>query len=387
MMNQLASRMAHIGPFHVMTLLEQAKQLEAHGKHVIHMEIGEPDFPTPEPILQAGIQALQQGCTRYTAAKGLPELRTAIADYYLQRYDVKIDSQQIIVTPGASGALQLALGALIGRDDEVLLPDPTYPCNRHLVSLFEGLPVSITTTAEQDFQPDAEQIARYWTSRTKAVMLATPANPTGTSIPQTRLKAIAEEVLRCGGTLIVDEIYQGLVYDGEDYTALAVSEGCLVVNSFSKFFQMTGWRLGWLVAPHTLIEPLERIAMNAFLAAPTVAQYAALAAFQPDTLQLLDARRDEMRRRRDYLLQALQELGFVIPAKPQGAFYIYADCSQLCDDSYQFAVDLLANSHVAITPGLDFGHNQPERFLRFAYTADLLVLEQAVARIKQFLSK
>jgi aspartate/methionine/tyrosine aminotransferase len=256
-----------------------------------------------------------------------------------------------------------------------------------LVSLFEGRPVSIPTTAEQNFQPDAEQIAKSWTSRTKAVMLATPANPTGTIIPKARLQAIADEVQRCGGTLIVDEIYQGLVYDAEDYTALAVNQDCMVVNSFSKFFQMTGWRLGWLVAPQPLTEPLERIAMNAFLAAPTVAQHAALAAFQPDTLQLLDARRDEMRRRRDYLLHALQELSFIIPAKPQGAFYIYADCSRLCDDSYQMALDLLAHSHVAITPGLDFGHNQPERFLRFAYTADLPVLEQAVARIKQFLSK
>lgn len=379
--------MQHIGPFHVMSLLEQAKQMEAQGQSVIHMEIGEPDFPTPDAIIQAGIQALRNGRTRYTACKGLPELRQAIADYYAQRYQVKLETDRIIVTPGASGALQLALGALIGRDDEVLMADPTYPCNRHLVSLVEGKPVAIATIPENGFQPTVEQIAAHWTDRTKAVMLATPANPTGSTVPRQSMRAIAELVAQRNGTLIVDEIYQGLVYEDEDYTALAVSDNCLVINSFSKFFQMTGWRLGWLIAPPELVEPIERLAMNAFLAAPTVAQYAALAAFQADTLQLLDARREELRQRRDYLLHALRNMGFKIPVKPQGAFYIYADCSAVCDDSQQFAQALLNSQQLAVTPGLDFGSNQPHRFIRFAYTADTPVLEQAMHRLRQFLQR
>ncbi|RTK98032.1 MAG: pyridoxal phosphate-dependent aminotransferase [Neisseriaceae bacterium] len=386
-MTQLANRMQHIGPFHVMSLLEQAKQMEAQGQSVIHMEIGEPDFPTPDAIIRAGMQALQQGQTRYTASKGLPELRQAIADYYAQRYQVNIDSARIIVTPGASGALQLALGALIGRDDEVLLADPTYPCNRHLISLVEGTPVAITTSPENGFQPSAEQIAAHWTDRTRAVMLATPANPTGSTVPRQSMQAIAELVAQRQGTLIVDEIYQGLVYEGEDYSALAVSDDCLVINSFSKFFQMTGWRLGWLIAPPDLVEPIERIAMNAFLAAPTLAQHAALAAFRPETLQLLDARRDVLRQRRDYLLHALRDMGFAIPVTPQGAFYIYADCSAVCNDSRQFAQDLLHSQQLAVTPGLDFGNNQPDRFIRFAYTAEIPVLEQAMHRLRQFLQR
>ncbi|MEN9454605.1 MAG: hypothetical protein RL210_124 [Pseudomonadota bacterium] len=379
--------MQHIGPFHVMSLLEQAKQMEAQGQSVIHMEIGEPDFPTPDAIIRAGMQALQQGQTRYTASKGLPELRQAIADYYAQRYQVNIDSARIIVTPGASGALQLALGALIGRDDEVLLADPTYPCNRHLISLVEGTPVAITTSPENGFQPSAAQIAAHWTDRTRAVMLATPANPTGSTVPRQSMQAIAELVAQRQGTLIVDEIYQGLVYEGEDYSALAVSDDCLVINSFSKFFQMTGWRLGWLIAPPDLVEPIERIAMNAFLAAPTLAQHAALAAFRPETLQLLDARRDVLRQRRDYLLHALRDMGFAIPVTPQGAFYIYADCSAVCNDSRQFAQDLLRSQQLAVTPGLDFGNNQPDRFIRFAYTAEIPVLEQAMHRLRQFLQR
>lgn len=379
--------MQHIGPFHVMSLLEQAKQMEAQGQSVIHMEIGEPDFPTPDAIIRAGMQALQQGRTRYTASKGLPELRQAIADYYAQRYQVNIDSARIIVTPGASGALQLALGALIGRDDEVLLADPTYPCNRHLISLVEGTPVAITTSPENGFQPSAAQIAAHWTDRTRAVMLATPANPTGSTVPRQSMQAIAELVAQRQGTLIVDEIYQGLVYEGEDYSALAVSDDCLVINSFSKFFQMTGWRLGWLIAPPDLVEPIERIAMNAFLAAPTLAQHAALAAFRPETLQLLDARRDVLRQRRDYLLHALRDMGFAIPVTPQGAFYIYADCSAVCNDSRQFAQDLLHSQQLAVTPGLDFGNNQPDRFIRFAYTAEIPVLEQAMHRLRQFLQR
>ena len=379
--------MQHIGPFHVVSLLEQAKQMEAQGQSVIHMEIGEPDFPTPDAIIRAGMQALQQGQTRYTASKGLPELRQAIADYYAQRYQVNIDSARIIVTPGASGALQLALGALIGRDDEVLLADPTYPCNRHLISLVEGTPVAITTSPENGFQPSAAQIAAHWTDRTRAVMLATPANPTGSTVPRQSMQAIAELVAQRQGTLIVDEIYQGLVYEGEDYSALAVSDDCLVINSFSKFFQMTGWRLGWLIAPPDLVEPIERIAMNAFLAAPTLAQHAALAAFRPETLQLLDARRDVLRQRRDYLLHALRDMGFAIPVTPQGAFYIYADCSAVCNDSRQFAQDLLHSQQLAVTPGLDFGNNQPDRFIRFAYTAEIPVLEQAMHRLRQFLQR
>lgn len=380
-----AMRMADIQPFHVMALLARAKELEAQGKSIVHMEIGEPDFVTPQPVIDAGKNAIDQGLTHYTPATGLLVLRKAIADYYLTTYQQSVAAEQIIVTPGASGALLLALGVLINPGDEVLMADPGYPCNRNFVRFLEGKVNSIPVDSTTDYQLNRKLIEQHWNEKTTVVMLATPSNPTGTLIAKEELVAIAEYVASKNACLIVDEIYHGLVYDDQLPTALALPGNVFVINSFSKYFNMTGWRLGWLAAPLAYVSDLDKLAQNLFLAAPTVSQYAALAAFETETIAILEQRRDEFRQRRDYLLPALRELGFKIKTQPQGAFYLYADCSALTDDSFQFVHDLLEQAGVAVTPGIDFGENRASQHVRFAYTTSLDKLKVGVERIKAFL--
>ena len=383
-----ARRIDRIQPFHVMDLLARARQLEADGGDIVHMEIGEPDFPTPEPVVRAGQRALEGGNVHYTPALGLPALRASIAGYYAERYGVDIDPRRVIVTPGSSTGLQLVMAALVDSGDEVLLTDPGYPCNRNFVYLVDGVPVSLAVTSETEFQPTAEQVAAAWTERTRALMVATPANPTGSVLAPAELDALQEVTGTRGGVLIVDEIYQGLTYGGADVTALSlVSDNVIVVNSFSKYFGMTGWRVGWLVVPEALVSMMDKLAQNLYLSAPTIAQHAAIEALKPATLTLLNQRRDEFRRRRDFLHRALGEAGFGIPASPEGAFYIYADCSAITSDSYRFALDLLERAGVAITPGKDFGTHAPERHVRFAYTTDISRLGEGVRRITDFLGR
>ncbi|KRT55006.1 Aspartate/methionine/tyrosine aminotransferase [endosymbiont of Ridgeia piscesae] len=297
-MVQIADRMARIQPFYVMDLLARARGLEAQGRSIIHMEIGEPDFPTPAPIVAAGQAALASGETHYTPAKGLPALREAIAGFYRHRYGVELDPQRVIVTPGSSGALQLVMSVLVNPGQSVLMADPGYPCNRHFVELVEGTPLGIPVGADTGYQLTAELVEQHWREDSCAVLVASPANPTGTLLSQSQLKALHRTVQRLGGVLIVDEIYQGLVYDGEGGTALALADDLFVLNSFSKFFGMTGWRLGWLVAPEAVVDPLDRLAQNIFLAAPTLSQHAALAAFSPEVMEILEVRRREFQRRR-----------------------------------------------------------------------------------------
>jgi len=380
-----ATRIARIQPFHVMALLARARQLEAEGRDIVHMEIGEPDFPTPQPIVDAGLASIKDGDVHYTPATGLPSLREAIAGFYQSHYGVSVDPRRIIITPGASGALLLALGVLLERDEAVMMADPGYPCNRNFVTFLEGQTQSIPVGAAEAYQLTPTLVSEHWQTNTRAVMLASPSNPTGTLVPANDLQAIIDTAKAQQGSVIVDEIYHGLVYDQQAPTALALSEDVFVINSFSKYFGMTGWRLGWMVAPDTYINDVDKLAQNLFLAAPTPAQYAALAAFTPETLNILDQRKREFQKRRDYLLPALRELGFKIPVEPQGAFYLYADCSAFTDDSYTFALDLLENAGVAITPGKDFGFNAPERHVRFAYTTELSRLQQGVARLKKYL--
>jgi len=382
-----SQRMSEIQPFHVMALLARARELEAQGRSIIHMEIGEPDFPTPQPVIAAGIRALQQGNIYYTPALGLPQLREAIADFYLQRYGLRISPTRIIVTPGASGALLLALGIVLNPGERVLMSDPGYPCNRHFVRLFESLPVGIGTSAATGYQLTSELIAQYWDTSTAAVMIASPTNPSGTLLDQENLRRIVEKVQALGGTLIADEIYHGLVYQGEAATALSMSDEVFVVNSFSKYFGMTGWRLGWLVAPESHVRDADKFAQNIFLAASTPAQYAALAAFQPDTIGILEQRRAEFQRRRDYLLPAVRELGLYVPINPQGAFYLYADCSRFSNNSEAFASEILERAGVAIAPGVDFGGHEARRHVRFAYTTSLENLIEGVRRLETFLHK
>lgn len=383
----IAVRMNDIQPFHVMALLGRARELEAQGRDIVHMEIGEPDFTTAQPIIDAGVKALQAGQTHYTPSVGLPALRESISAFYKQRYDVDVPARRIVITPGASGALQLIFSVLVNPGDAVLMADPGYPCNRHFVRLNEGDPVGVPVDANTDYQLTADLLEEYWSENTVAAMLASPSNPTGTIVSEEALCAMHSVAQKRGGHLIVDEIYHGLVYDEDIGTALAIDDDVFVINSFSKYFGMTGWRVGWLVAPEGYIDAIDRLAQNVFLAASTPAQHAALAAFKPESIEILEQRRDEFSERRDYLLPALHDLGFDIPVTPQGAFYLYANCSKFTDDSFQFANELLEEAGVAITPGIDFGSNKPEQHVRFAYTTSIENLKKGVERIKDFLNK
>jgi aspartate/methionine/tyrosine aminotransferase len=379
-----AQRMQSIQPFHVMALLARARELEAEGRSIIHMEIGEPDFITPQPVVDAGIAALTEGRTHYTPATGLPALRERIADFYRDRYDVVVPPERIVITPGASAALQLAMAVLVDPGDRVLLADPGYPCNRNFVYLLNGEPVSIPVGAATNYQPAVTQVGQQWSKQTAALMLASPSNPTGTLLDGGTMQRLFEAAHDRGGGLIVDEIYHGLTYGTHAQTALAISDDLFVINSFSKYFGMTGWRLGWLVAPQAYVPQIDKLAQNLYLAAPTISQHAALAAFEPASLAILEERRGEFQRRRDYLLPALRDIGFDIPVNPAGAFYLYADCSRFTDDSYAFCERLLEEAGVAVTPGIDFGNNRPAWHVRFAYTTSMENLEEGVQRLKSY---
>ena len=394
-MTGFSSRTDEIAPFQVMAILQQAQTLASQGVDVIHLEIGEPDFDTPQPIVQAGIDALSAGKTHYTPALGLPELRQKIADFYQSRYGVKISANRIAITPGASGALLLLMAARLESGDELLMADPGYPCNRHFARVFEAHGKLIPTTADSGFQLTPEHIKSNWTGGlSKAVLMASPANPTGAMISHHELEQIAITTEQQGGELWVDEIYHGLTYHDANnspfkgkrpQTALALGEHVVVINSFSKYFGMTGWRLGWMVVPEHYIPVIERLAQNLFLAPATPSQYAALAAFEPEALEIMEQRRVELQQRRDYLLLELPKLGFKIPVIPDGAFYIYADASALTQDTQHFCEQLLNDTGVALTPGFDFGDHNANLFVRFAYTTNIERLQQAITRIQQWL--
>ena len=380
-----ARRVADIEPFRVVEVLARATALAASGRDIVHMAAGEPDFATAAPIVEAGRAALARGETYYTQAAGIPQLREALSAYYAQQYGLDISPRRIMVTPGASGALLLISALLMNPGDGMLMTDPGYPCNRHFLRLVEGRGQLVPVGAETNYQLNAELVAANWQDNTIGVMVASPANPTGTVLDRDALSALAAEVRSRQGYLVVDEIYHGLAYDAETPSVLELDPDAFVINSFSKYFGMTGWRLGWLVAPESSVAELDKLAQNLFLAAPTPAQYAALAAFEPDNIAILEARREEFRARRDYLLPALRELGFGIPVTPEGAFYLYADCSRFTDDSFGFSKLLLEEAGVAITPGIDFGSHRSERHVRFAYTTSQENLEEGVRRLKEFL--
>ncbi|TDX24628.1 L-aspartate aminotransferase [Modicisalibacter xianhensis] len=382
-----SSRIEGVAPFRVMGLLEQAQAREAAGHDVIHLEIGEPDFPTPEPVIAAGQRALARGQTRYTPAAGLPALREAIAGHYAEHFGARVDPARILVTPGASGALLLASQLLAQRGDRVLMADPTYPCNRHFMALAEAEVDVVAVGPESGWQLDAQLIDAHWRDETRLAMLATPSNPTGHTLDAPRLSAVIDTVQARGGTLLVDEIYQGLTYGVEPLSAVSLSPDAFVVNSFSKYFGMTGWRLGWLVAPEGAVEPLSRLAQNVFLAAPTPSQHAALAAFSPDCREELERRRRELHHRRDILLAGLERLGLAPSQPPQGAFYVWLDVSQYTRDSQAFCQRLLEEENVAITPGIDFAMRGGEHHVRIAFTNETARLEEALVRLERFLAR
>ena len=380
-------RIDQVAPFRVMSLLETAQAREAAGHDVIHLEVGEPDFPTPEPVVAAGLAALAAGHTRYTPAAGIPALREAIAGHYADHFDAEVDPRRILVTPGASGALLLASQLLAGPGDRVLMADPNYPCNRHFMAL-AGAEVDVVPVGpESGWQLDAGLVESHWQETTRLAMLATPSNPTGHMLDAGQLAAVAETVAGRGGHLLVDEIYQGLCYDLEPLSVASVTPDAFVVNSFSKYFGMTGWRLGWLLAPEEAVEPLTRLAQNVFLAAPTPAQHAALAAFAPDCRAILEERRVELGRRRDALLAGLSRLDLTPSLPPQGAFYLWLDISRYSHDSQAFCQRLLEEENVAITPGVDFAVQGGEQHVRIAFTTGVERLEEAVSRLERFLAR
>jgi aspartate/methionine/tyrosine aminotransferase len=381
---RLAARTASIAPFQVMELVKRAQLLEQQGRSIIHLSIGEPDFTAPEPVVAALERAARDGRTQYTAAVGLPALREAIARDYRDRHGVEVDPARIIVTAGASAALSLACAALVDVGDEVLVTDPSYPCNRHFVAAFDGVARAVPVFADTRFQMTEALLAANWGRRVRGSLLASPANPTGTSIPFDELARIVGTARERGGFTIVDEIYLGLSYDGPPRSALELGEDVIVVNSFSKYFHMTGWRLGWLVVPAAAAPVFEKLAQNLYICASTLAQHAALACFEPASLRIFETRRDAFRERRDYIVPALRGVGLEVPVTPDGAFYAWVDTTRF-GDSGRLATRLLEEAGVSVVPGHDFGINEPGRWMRLSYATERAKLEEAVARMARLL--
>ncbi len=387
----IAARVAAIAPFHVMEVQTAARALESAGRSVIHMEIGEPDFPTPAPVIAAAQRAIAAGDLYYTSALGLPALRAAIAAHYADHYGVAVAPERIIVTAGSSAALLLVAALIVDRDDRVLLADPGYPCNRHFVRVLEGEPVGIPVGPETNYQLTAELIERHWTDTTRAVLIASPSNPTGTVVPHDEMRRIAAAVGARGGHLIVDEIYLGLTYGSASgsrpRSVLDFADDAFVISSFSKYFNMTGWRLGWLVAPERHVRDLEKLAQNLYISPAAPSQRAALACFLPETLAILEERRRAFEARRDFLVPALRAIGFRVPVMPTGGFFVYADCSAFTDDSERFCRDVLAGCGVAVTPGIDFGTYRAAQHVRLAYTIAQDRIEDGMARLERYLAR
>jgi aspartate/methionine/tyrosine aminotransferase len=394
-MIKIAQRAQRIEPFYVMEVAKAATERAAQVAHtdtpMIFLNIGEPDFTAPPLVQEAAARAVYDGVTQYTPALGIPELRERISAWYSTRFGVNIPARRIVITAGASAALQLACLALIEAGDEVLMPDPSYPCNRHFVSAAEGRAVLVPTTAADRFQLNAEQVRQHWTPNTRGVLLASPSNPTGTSIHPDELRAIHREVSQRGGTTLIDEIYLGLSYDAQfGQTALGLDDQIISINSFSKYFNMTGWRLGWLVVPEVLVPVMERLAQNLFICASTVAQHAALACFEAASLAEYERRRAEFKTRRDYFVPALNALGLQVPVMSDGAFYAWADCTTAAaklgvTGSWDFAFEVMNKANLAITPGRDFGHADTSQFVRFSTARSLPELQAAIARLQTLL--
>jgi aspartate/methionine/tyrosine aminotransferase len=375
-----------IEPFYVMEIVKAAAALEAAGRSVLHLSIGEPDFTAPECVLDAAKGALERGQTGYTAAAGLAALREAISAHYARKFGVDVPAGRIFVTAGASAALLLAFATVLESGAEVLMPDPCYPCNRHFAAVLGSGARMVAAPACDRFQLTADAVKAAWRPETGGVLLASPSNPTGTSVAAAELARIAETVRSRRGFLIVDEIYQGLSYDAPPSTALSLGDDVIVINSFSKYFSMTGWRLGWLVVPPELAGTVEKLAQNLFICASTVAQHAALACFTDQAIAIYESRKEEFARRRAYLLPALREVGFAIPVDPDGAFYVYADIRKFARDSWDFSFNLLNQTGVCLVPGRDFSIASRESYVRISYATSLARLEQAVSRMRDYLT-
>lgn len=387
---KLSTRARAIEPFHALEFGAQAAALEAAGHHVVKLSIGEPDFGAPPAALHALRELTDGRPLPYTAATGIPELRSAIASFTRDRHGVEVDPRRVIVTAGASGALLLVLAALVDQGDEVVMADPSYPCNRQLVETFGGSVSLVPTTVESRYQLDRASVVEQWTDRTAGVMIATPSNPTGTSIPTEELRAICDLARERGGWRIVDEIYLDLSdHDADGRTppsALSLDPDAIVINSFSKYFGMTGWRLGWCIVPDELVPVMERLAQNYFLCPSALAQRAALACFTDETIAVAEDRRRQFAVRRAVVLAGLAEIGLPVPVQPDGAFYAWFDVSSTGLGSWQFCERALAEAHVALTPGRDFGVHSAETHVRLSYAASLDELREGLRRLGAFVS-
>lgn len=393
---RITERAQRIEPFYVMEVAKAARSLgdtlSKEERPMLYLNVGEPDFTAPPLVQAAAKAAIDAGKTQYTQASGIIELRERISQWYSTRFGVNVSANRIVLTAGASAALQLACLALIETGDEILMPDPSYPCNRQFVSAAEGTPVLIPCTAAERYQLSCSKVEAAWKNGvTRGVLLASPSNPTGTSIHPDEMWRIHTLVSRRGGITLVDEIYLGLSFD-ETYgkTALEIDDQIISINSFSKYFNMTGWRLGWLVVPEKLAPVIERIAQNLFICPSSISQQAALACFEDASIKEYEQRRAEFKARRDFFIPALQSIGFEIPVMPDGAFYAWADCSQICSklgvaSSWELAFEIMQKAHIAVTPGRDFGSFETAKFIRFSTASSMPTLVEAIARLKAML--
>lgn len=388
---KISQRAQAISPFLAMEFGKRAAALEAAGHRVIRLNLGEPDFGAP-PAVRAELQRVAgEAALPYTGALGLPALREAIAGFYEQTHGVRLAPERVVVTAGASAALLLATAALVDPGDEVLVGDPSYPCNRQFLRAFGADVRLVPTDAASRFQLGLAAVQRHWSARTRGLMIATPSNPTGTSVPSTELAAICDWARARNAWRIVDEIYLNLSDaqpDGSPApTVLARDPGACVINSFSKYFGMTGWRLGWAVVPDELVPAMERLAQNYYICAPTPAQLAALACFTPESIAVCEARKQEFSTRRALVLQGLADIGLNVPVLPDGAFYVYIDVADTGLDAMAFCEHALQEVHVALTPGHDFGVSGAGRFVRLSYAASQADLREGLARLERFVAK
>jgi len=377
----ISKKAQEIPPFIVMDVLEKAQELERGGEHIIHLEVGEPDFDTPECISEAGYRAICDGKTHYTHSLGLIELREAIAEDYWKKYRVKVSSERILVASGTSPALLLLFSALLEPGDEVILSNPYYPCYPNIIRFVDGSPVFIQVLEEEGFQYLPEMIEEKLRPSVKGIMINSPSNPTGNVMSAERMKQIA----KLSPFIISDEIYHGLVYEGEVHTILEFTDRAFVINGFSKLYAMTGWRLGYVIAPKEFIRPMQKIQQNLFISASSFAQWGAVAGLRETEKDIEKMRRTYDRRRR-FLIPKLRALGFGITVEPTGAFYILANAKRFSGDSYRFAFDILKEAKVAVAPGIDFGTNA-EGYLRFCYANSLENIEEGMNRLERYLER
>ena len=386
-MLRLAHRTEQVTPFHAVELFKQANALAAQGQDIISLGIGEPDFTAPNPVVETLNRAAHAGLGGYSPPAGLPALREALAGYYNDQFGSRVDPARVVVTSGASGALLLACMALVNPGDEVMMPDPSYPANQNFIRAAGGTPLLVPSTAEQRFQLNAARVREHWTPATRGVLVASPSNPTGTTIAHDDLVELIAEVRKRDGFIILDEIYLGLYYEGTPRSGLTIDDDIIVIGSFSKYFHMTGWRLGWMIVPQEMQAVVDRLSANLAICAPTLAQHAAITCFEPDVMTIYERRRESFRQRRDFLLPAFERLKLHVPVKPDGAFYIYADIRAWSQDSDAFSQRLLLEAGVAAVPGRDFGPAHAVHTMRFSYATGLDRLEEAVARMEKFLER